>query len=416
MRKRSWEIICLFLASAAAVNAANFDSGAYGSWHDFFSDLYGQDENNGLTAFSVLAVPMGGRSEGMAGAFSAVCDDISFFEWNPAGSAMLNKTELAFFHNNWIADTKIESAVFSMRLARLGIAAVAKWLYTPFTEYGGWGERLSKGYYSEVAGMLNASYNFFPGYYFPGLSLGVSLKGAFRSMPEFSGSTEVSQSAAGFAADVGILTRVNFLKLYDSRDKNMSFALVLRNFGPPIMDEGMPSMAVAGFSYRPVRPFLISFDFSYPLNFVDLSLSEKPFFALGFSAMLTRFLSMRTGFQLKAGGSKFTLGSSLEIGAAALEVNYTLDLATQMQPLNRVTLGVRLDLGDGGREKQAQLVDEYYLAGLDAYSQGDDEKALDFFKAALELDPFFDPAHEGVSAVNNFRALSGRIQEIGTFD
>ena len=39
---------------------------------------------------------------GMGTAFSAVLLDASFIEWNPAGSSMLDKTELAFFHNKLI--------------------------------------------------------------------------------------------------------------------------------------------------------------------------------------------------------------------------------------------------------------------------------------------------------------------------
>ncbi|MDR2510395.1 MAG: UPF0164 family protein [Spirochaetaceae bacterium] len=384
--------------------------------NDFFFDLYGTDSNAGLTAFPVLNIPMGGRSEGMAGAFSAVCDDISFVEWNPAGSSMLFRTELAFYHNNWIADTKIESAIFSSRLGNFGLAAAGKWLYTPFTEYGDWGERLSKGYYSEIAGVLNVSYNFFPGYYFSGISVGLNVKAAYRAMPDFSEYTGASQSAAGFMGDAGLLTRINFLKFYDSRDKNTSFAFVLRNIGPAVMGDALPSLAVAAISYRPFRPLLFSFDFSLPVNLTDITLSEKPFFAFGFSAAITRFLSMRTGLQLKAGASRFTLGTSISLGAAALEINYSLDLATQLQPLNRVTLGVRLDLGDGGRAEVARMVDSYYLNGLDAYSEGDDEKALENFSEALKINPNFDPAIEGIEAIENFRSLTDRIKRMEELD
>ncbi|MDR0527210.1 MAG: UPF0164 family protein [Spirochaetaceae bacterium] len=392
------------------------DSGNYGSIHDFFNSLYGTDENAGLTAFPVLNIPMGGRSEGMAGAFSAVCDDISFIDWNPAGSAMLTKTELALFHNNWIADTKIESAVFATRIKRVGLSAAAKWLYTPFTEYDGWGERASKGYYSEAAGTLNFSYNFFPGYYYSGFSIGASLKGFFRSTPELAAYSQASQSAGGFAADFGILTRVNLFKFYDSRDKNTSFALVFRNIGPPVLEEALPGVATAGMSWKPVRPLLISFDASMPVNIMDISLSEKPYFALGLSAMVTRFLSMRAGGMLKAGSARVTVGSSIEIGATAIEVNYTLDLTTQVQPLNRVTVGVRLDLGDGGRAAAAKIVDSKYLAGLDAYSSGDDEKAMEFFNAALEINPFFDPALEGVAAIKRYRELQQRIKKMESLE
>ena len=175
-----------------AVFAEEFDPDKYGDISDYLNGLYGIDENAGLTAFPVLNVPMGGRSEGMAGAFAAVCSDASFLEFNPAGSAVLTNGELAFFHNNWIADTKIEGAVFSARKENFGYSAGTKWLYTPFTEYNYYGERVSKGYYCEGVAILNASFNLFSSYEFAGLALGASLKSAFRFVPDYSNADETS--------------------------------------------------------------------------------------------------------------------------------------------------------------------------------------------------------------------------------
>ncbi len=178
-------IISLLFFSRLPVRAADFNENGYGSITDFLLDLYGIDDNAGLTAFPVLNVPMGGKSEAMGTAFSAVVDDISFIAWNPAGSSMMPKTELGFFHNNWIADTNVEEIVYTSRYKDLGFAASGKWLYVPFTEYNLFGDRVSKGYYSEAVATLNVSYNFFSGYYFGGVSLGLNLKGAFRFVPDF---------------------------------------------------------------------------------------------------------------------------------------------------------------------------------------------------------------------------------------
>jgi hypothetical protein len=160
-------IFLLFLTGTA--RALDFDPDSYGSISDYLNSIYGPDPNTGLTAFPVLNVPMGGRSEGMAGAFCAVSDDISFIEFNPAGSSVLSRSELAVFHNNWIADTKIEGIAWASCYKDLGFAASGKWLYTPFIEYNIYGERVSKGYYSEGTAALNVSYNFLQGYYFSGL-------------------------------------------------------------------------------------------------------------------------------------------------------------------------------------------------------------------------------------------------------
>ena len=416
-------IILLILTGTAG--ALDFDPDRYGSITDYLNSIYGPDFNAGLTAFPVLNVPMGGRSEGMAGAFSAVCDDISFIEFNPAGSAVLSNTELAIFHNNWIADTKIEGAAYASRFKDLGFAAGIKWLYTPFTEYNIYGERVSKGYYSEGTAVLNASYNFLRGFYFSGLSVGVSLKGAFRLVPDYtdaddSGNSQgqliqgsgKDQSAAMVMADLGVLTRFNFLKFYNSRERNMSAALVFRNLGPPAKEDPLPSAITAAIAYKPLKPLLFAFDFNLPMNFRDLSLSEKPSWAFGFAGEITNFLSMRTGLTGKAGNARITLGSAIHLEKITLDINYTLDLLTQITPLNRVSLGIRFNMGDQGRKERSVIVDELYLLGLDAYSRFEFQKAKGYWEEALRIDPRFEPAREGINVVNKTLDVEERINNM----
>ena len=416
-------IFVLILSGTAA--AVEFNPDGYGSIADYLNSIYGPDDNAGLTAFPVLKIPMGGRSEGMAGAFSAVCDDISFLEYNPAGSSMLSRGELALFHNNWIADTKIEAAAYASRYKDLGFAAGAKWLYTPFTEYNMYGERVSKGYYSEGVATLNVSYNFFRGYYFTGLSVGANVKGAFRLVPDYSDADDLgnnqgklipgsgrSQYTAMAMADVGVLTRFNFLKPYSSRDRNTSVALVFRNLGPPAMEDPLPTVVTAALAYKPLRPLIFSFDFSLPMNFTDISLSERPYWAFGFAGDITSFLSMRAGLMGKAGNVRIALGSAINLNKISLDINYTLDLLTQILPLNRVSLGVRLDLGDQGRKAKADRVDELYLAGLDAYSDSDLVTARGCWEEVLRLDPRFEPAREGLSIIEKTQRVEDRIRDM----
>jgi tetratricopeptide (TPR) repeat protein len=415
--------IILFLFPAALGQAWNFDSDGYGSISDYLDSIYGADDNAGLTAFPVLNVPMGGRSEGMASAFGAVSDDISFLEYNPAGSAMLSRSELAFFHNNWIADTKIEGAVFASRINNFGYAAGAKWLYTPFTEYNMFGDRVSKGYYSEAVAVLNGSYNFLSGYYFSGISVGASIKGAFRFMPDYTDNEDHiiagsgrSQSTGMAMADIGALTRFDFLKPYNSRERNTSVALVLRNLGPPAMNDPLPTVATAALAYRPLRPLLFSFDFSCPINMMNPALSEKPYWAAGAAVNITSFLSMRTGLLFKAGNVRLALGSAVSLDKISLDVNYTLDLLTQMQPLNRVSVGIRFDLGDQGRKKTASRVDELYIAGLDAYAQGKHSEAQYYFEEALKIDPKFDPARAGLKTIQHGLLIQQQIDDLQRLD
>jgi hypothetical protein len=411
--------IVFFSVLITAAAGIDFNENAYGSLADYLRDIYGIDDNAGLTAFPVLNVPLGGRAEGMAGAFSAVSDDISFLEWNPAGSSILKKTELAFFHNNWIGDTKIEGTAFATRIKNGGIALGGKWLYTPFTEYNLYGERASKGYYSEAAAMLNGSYNFLSGFYFAGISLGMNLKGALRFVPDYSddqgniiSGSGKSQSALAAMVDIGALTRINFLKFYSSRDRNTSFALVFRNLGPPSMEEPLPTVAVAALSYKPLRPLLFSFDYSVPINFTDYDLSEKPYWSTGLSVQVTRFLSMRSGFMSKTGNVRLVIGSAVDLEKISLDINYTLDLLTQFTPLNRLSLGLRINLGDQGRKNQADQIEQFYLQGLGAYAQGNMTEAQYYWEMVLRMNPRFEPAKEGLLLVQRSLELEDRIDQM----
>jgi tetratricopeptide (TPR) repeat protein len=183
-----------------------------------------------------------------------------------------------------------------------------------------------------------------------------------------------------------------------------------------VLDEPLPTVVNAAISYKPVRPLTIAFDFNLPLNLTDISLSELPYMALGLSVNIAEFLSMRAGFLFKAGSSRIVVGSALNMDRISLDINYTLDLLTQLQPLNRISLAVRLDLGDDGRSQRANKVEDLYLLGLDAYSQGNFADARLCWEEALRIDPKYEPAKESLDMLNNREGLTHRIEELYSLD
>jgi hypothetical protein len=106
------------------------------------------------------------------------------------------------------------------------------------------------------------------------------------------------------------------------------------------------------------------------------------------------------------------MGTTISLSGVSLDINYTLDLLTQMQPFNRVSIGVQLDLGDMGRAEKARKVDECYIAGLNAYAAGRDEEAKHFWEEAINLDPHFDPAREGLAAIAASEFLQKHVGEL----
>lgn len=74
----------------------------------------------GTTAAAFLEIGPGASASGMGGAFVSVANDATTLYWNPAGSAVFVKNELAIFHANWIADTKFDYAALVLPLSGIG--------------------------------------------------------------------------------------------------------------------------------------------------------------------------------------------------------------------------------------------------------------------------------------------------------
>lgn len=359
-----------------------------------------------------LLIPMGGLAEGMGGAYTAVASDSSYFEVNPAASSSLEFTELSVFHNNWIADTKIESAVYTIRHKNLGFGIGGKWLYLPFTAMDEYGDAVGAGYYSESMAGVNVSYNLFPGFYFGGLQAGATAKIAYRSMPAVDSGYTDGNSALGVMLDVGLLSRFNFLKMYSSRTKNFSVGLAVKNIGPPVQGDPLPTVATLGIAYQPIRPLTVAIDASQPIDLSDISKSESFYAAAGALLSVTDFFKVHGGLLVKGGNPRLSIGSTFDVELARVTVNYTLDLTTQLAPLNRISIQAVFSLGDLGRADLSKRVDSLYLGGLDAYSKGEVDQAISMWNEALTLDPTFDPARESRDAAQASIELKKTMAEL----
>jgi uncharacterized protein UPF0164 len=362
----------------------------YSNIYFFFGDTR-QPENTGLTIFPTLIIPAGGEFEGMATAYTAVARDVSFFDANPAASATLSMTELTFTHNLWIAGTYIDGSTYAMRFDDLGIAFGGKILHVPFSRYGADTDEVAGGRYSEGVFGANISYNFLRDFYYPGLSVGATIKTAYRSIPEV---VAPGQSAIGIAADVGVLTRFNFLKYYASRAPNFAAGITAKNFGPAIRGEPLPSQITTGVAYSPIRPLIIALDFIVPVSLARGVPAQQVAGAIGAAVQITPFFSAQTGFLFRLGDSRFTLGATVELTDVTIVTNYTLDRATQFDSVNRVSVQAQLNLGDRGRGEVSDTVDRLYLDAWVLSAGGELEQAVRLLSEALELDPTFTPATE----------------------
>lgn len=391
------------------------------------------DNNEGDTAFRSLLIPFGGRTESLGNAFTGLCDDISFLRYNPAGSCIQTNTQFALYHNSWIADSNIDTLAYTIRTNHLGLGAYVSTFYLPFTEYNYFGERVAGNYYSETTGALNISYNFLAGYTFKGFALGTTVKAAWRNMPDYTDDdtgaiiswSGFKQSSLGLMADAGLMLQFNLFKFYASRDPNLKIGITAQNLGAAwtgafsdsgISIEAVPTYVAVGVSYRIIKPVLITFDYKQPLNFIDWQGLHAPYIGAGVGVQFTNFLSLLAGLELKGANPKISAGLEFEIAKVRLNMCYTLDMTSSLNPLNKFSLSMKLVLGDLGRAVKSKEVDRYYAAGLQLYSEQKWQEAIDTWEECLKIDKRFDPAIIGITSAQYQIDMFQKIKESLTLD
>lgn len=392
------------------------------SYSDLITDLSDifysfVDKNEGQTSFRSLLIPFGGRSESLGGAYTGLCDDINFLQYNAGAGAVQKESQIALFHNMWIADSKMETIAATTRfknIPHLSLGGFVSCFYLPFTEYNIFGDRVAASYYSETLAAINFSFNFLAGYDFKGFSLGGNLKTAWRGMPNYTdnntneviNNSGLAQSGLAFMGDLGLLLQFNFLKFYYSRDPNVRIGFSAQNLGVSltgwgqevVLDDPLPSLLSAGISVKFVKPVTLSLEFQQPINLQNLSTYLKPYIASGISLEFTNFLSVLGGFAIKGGNPRFSAGFEFEVAKVRFNFNYTLDFTSSFSPLNKLSLSLKLKLGDKGRGIIDKQVDEYYQQGLIYYAEADYQAAIDVWKEALKLNKRFDPAKLGIQS------------------
>lgn len=380
-------------------------------------DIFTQ-KNEGETGFRSLLIPSGGRYEGLATTFTALSNDTSFFDANPAASAVLQNTEINFLHNSWIADSKLETFGYTQRKDNFGWGGSLRCFYIPFTEYGLSGDKLSSGFYSETFLTANFAYNFFAGHNFKGITVGGNMKVGLRSMPAVSGDSNGKNSKVkapnGYAVlgDFGILLRANLKKKFYDREPNFHFGIMLKNFGIPINGEVAPAYISIGVAYSPVKYFLFSFDLKQNINVKNIKLSGIPTGSFGMMFSITKYFNILTGFGIRGGNPHFSLGAEVNLKNISINSNYTLDMATQTTNLNRISIGVKIALGDGGRKKDIDKLEQLYLEGLKEYKNRNYDSAIAIWKEVLSRDKKFDPAREAIEAAEKQKKLESELNKI----
>jgi len=415
----------VFLCGKAAANPLTDTSSAVG---DLFAGM--ADQNEGTTSFRSLLIPFGGRTESLGNAYTGLCDDISYLRFNPSAGAIQKETQVALFHNAWIADSKLETLAYTTRLKNIPHFSYGGYIscfYLPFTEYNLFGDRVNGSYYTESIAAINASYNLLAGYDFKGLATGITVKAGWRGMPDYTNNdtneiitgSGMAQSAFAIMADVGFMLQFNFLKFYSSRDPNVRIGFSAQNLGVALTgfgdemkrDDPLPTTFSAGMSVQFIKWITVSADFVQPVNLYEPDSYLIPYFNSGVSIQFASFVSLLAGFSLKGANPRISTGLEFEVAKIRLNMNYTLDLTTSLAPLNRISLSAKILLGDKGRSITDAQVDEYYQIGLKYYADAKWEDAILVWEEALKLNKRFDPAIQGIQSARYQIEMFQKIKE-----
>lgn len=186
------------------------------------AQLFRSTSKVATTSAQFLKIGVGARAIGMGGAQTAVLGDLSSLYWNPAGISRLENTgEFVFNHVNWLADINHDFAGAALSLGDIGTLGLSLTsLNVPedivrTVEYPeGDGRRWDA---SSLAIALAYGRNLTDRF-----SVGISIKYIREAI--------WSESATGFAADIGVL--------YLSEIPGLTLGASVTNFGTPMRMDG----------------------------------------------------------------------------------------------------------------------------------------------------------------------------------
>jgi tetratricopeptide (TPR) repeat protein len=91
-------------------------------------------------------------------------------------------------------------------------------------------------------------------------------------------------------------------------------------------------------------------------------------------------------------------------------------MTTQLTRPDRFSIEANLNLGDRGRSEKRRRVDELYVAGLEAYAEGNLVRAIAYWESALEIDPTFQPAAKNIDVAERAIELREKMEELNRVD
>lgn len=287
--------------------------------------LVGAAGGPGTAGADFLRLGIGARPMALAGAYTAIADDVFGMAINPAGMAQIINAELGSYYANIIGDVHHGWIGFTQDVNETWSYGVeVNMLYTSEIRRDSYGD--PTGTYTVALGTLGGAISMEP---FRGFSLGISGR---YVMQKYDG--EVGH---GFAGDFGIL--------YHTRFNGLRVGVVAENLGPKVkfqeLNESMPMGIRVGLGTSLFKQVLtLSGDFAYGFE----GTMEA---GVGIEWVAVEGVSLRAGYDIMGEFDSWS-GVSLGIGLDALsglivgELDYAFVPQLPMGYVHRVSYTLKL--------------------------------------------------------------------------
>ncbi len=225
----------------------------------------------GTTTANFLEMGIGSAANAMGEAYVSVARDLSSIYWNPSGLGYLEKNEVLFMHQPWIAGISLNFAAAAIVLPRIGTLGVSvtnmdygRTEVTTMTMQEGTGETFDANEYA-----VNFSYGRRLAQWF---SFGISGKWVSSSIWHM--------SANALAMDIGVMVNTQFFSFTGKKQDGMTIGMSISNYGTKLKYEGIDLLRPIDIlpnengNYKDVQGQFRLQDWEMPLIFrVGISLS-----------------------------------------------------------------------------------------------------------------------------------------------
>lgn len=336
-----------------------------------------------------LKIPRSARAIALGESYTAVIDDPTAIDYNPAALNTINNIAIAMMYQSWIDNSYGLNLAGGYRIRDIVIGASVYWFnYGGLTEYDYYG--IQSGQYNPNDLNIKAAVSIDSGILFDmlrGLSFGASLSVIDRNL--------INESLWGFSFDAGINYKTTIGKIF-----NISDPYMLETFGKLPVNAGFAVQNI-GFAADTVTPVKFSGGLAaslFPDFILSLDLSKDVYntpwmFKMGAEYTFLEMISLRLGFNL----GKDTGNLSMGLGIRYPMLFNTLRFDYAFTPLG--ILGNNHNFSLYGEFKFDIKSEDYYQKGIYYFNKKDYLKTREMWRQARNLDPESETVGERLAMI-----------------